>query len=175
MFKRFRDCDLFTATMWRFIKGVETPNKKLKLSDGDNSKKEKDREYDRHRKRQFKANWKVGREWLLYASEENKMKCSWCWDRSKTDQSDALLKSAFVVGCDNFRLETIKYHEKSECHLKSKAVAEAKANKPGTSKAEKNIESMNSSAMKKLQLLFRNVHALNSKTKTPFHRLPMVM
>ena len=63
------------GSMLLFVKGVElNPSKKAKLNK--ESKKEKDQEYDKNRKREFQLSWTVGRPWLEFTKEDCKMRCT---------------------------------------------------------------------------------------------------
>ena len=69
-------------------------------------------------------------------------------------------KSAFIQGCTNLKLETIKKHEGSNNHL---LAANKHANEKEPTKAPAFIAkmSLNKAIYTKLCTLFRNVHAIN--------------
>ena len=88
--------------MWRFMEGVQNPNKKMKV----------DNEYDRRRVRTFQNSWKTGRPWLIFNKPKNVMTCSFCTDLEAARNENN--SSAFVAGCDNFKIETLHAHEMSD-------------------------------------------------------------
>jgi hypothetical protein len=149
--------------MWRYLKGVQNPAVKRKLSE--ETKKEKDQAYDREKRcRCFQEKWRSGRKWLRFDSEKQLMHCSVCREFAVSDIEKS---SAFVVGTNNFRLEAIQYHESCHLHKKS-ASADVERKKPkGESQAAKIVLALNESAIKRMTILFRNVHAL-VKMRRPF-------
>jgi hypothetical protein len=61
--------------MWRFIEGVQPPEKKQKLNENDI--KERNYSYEREkRNRTFQKTWTKDREWLNYDEERNIMRCN---------------------------------------------------------------------------------------------------
>jgi hypothetical protein len=46
--------------------------------------------------------WKKGRPWLMYDNKKNVMKCSFSTSRNDN------ISSAFITGCNRFRIENIK-------------------------------------------------------------------
>ena len=89
--------------MWRFMEGVQNPNKKMKVNV---DKHQRDSEYDRRRVRTFQNSWKTGRPWLIFNKPKNVMTCSFCTDLAAARNENN--SSAFVAGCDNFRIETLR-------------------------------------------------------------------
>ena len=88
--------------MWRFMEGVENPNKKMKV---DVDKHQREGEYDRG-VRTFQNSWKTGRPLLIFNKPKNVMTCSFCTDLAAARNENN--SSAFVAGCDNFRIETLR-------------------------------------------------------------------
>lgn len=74
--------------------------------------------------------------------------------------------NSFITGCDHFRIEAIRSHEKSEYHIKSEEFTHARSLQVGTSVAEKTIQDLNINVTKKIIILFKNVHALVKKQET---------
>jgi hypothetical protein len=104
--------------MWNFIKGVKNPNLK---PDRPEEKCQRVSLYDQEKRiRTFQERWKAGRPWLHYltGSEASPstcktMTCNYCITFSKVKGSSSATNS-FITGCDNFRIEAIRSHEKSE-------------------------------------------------------------
>jgi hypothetical protein len=93
--------------------------------------------YEKKHACSFHPHWKRGRDWLSY--ENHAMFCAPCRKYAHTDLDR---NSSFVVECDNFRLEAVKYHE--SCALQKLSVkADIKErNKAGSSQAQKIVEKM---------------------------------
>ena len=72
-------------------------------------------------------------------------------------------RGPFVLGTQNFKLESIKKHEKSQGHKKCSSAAAAKTAAPNTSLAEKALCSLNRAQNEKMQKLFRTAHAIAKK------------
>lgn len=72
------------------------------------------------RKRVFQARWKESWPWLVLnerEGEEPKMFCSVCLTYSDVAESHSVSsKNAFLSGCNQFRIEPIRAHEKSKSH-----------------------------------------------------------
>ena len=146
--------------MWQYLPNVQQPHKKQKLTDTD--KRDKGRAYDKEkRKRNFQPLWKNGREWLQYTSDVG-MQCSWCQEFASSVDDH---KSVFVVGCSNFKLESVVAHERSEQHQRASGKKRAQL-KPDTPMG-KCVQQMHKNVFHRLVHLFRNVHAL-VKYRRPF-------
>ncbi len=74
---------------------------------------------------------------------------------------------SFVTGSRIFKLESIKAHDAAEGHRKWTEKEEALKKAPGTSEAEKAIQSLNEADFTRLAYLFRNAHAVGKKGR-PF-------
>ena len=136
--------------MWRFMEGVQNPNKKMKV---DVDKHQRDSEYDRRRVRTFQNSWKTGRPWLIFNKPKNVMTCSFCTDLAAARNEN---NSSAFAGCDNFRIETLRAHEMSDFHKRSNSVNDAKSSKSGTTPAEKIMQNLNSAQVNKMSILFCN-------------------
>lgn len=153
--------------MWNFIKGVEPPAKKIKQTDSQS--KEKAKEYEKERReRKWKEAWKfddnhVEREWLHYDEGKNEMSCMFC---KQYATKDAQRSGPFVVGNQNFKLETIKQHEASQGHQHCVRIAFAKKS-PASTPAEVALATLYASQTERLGRLFRNAHAI-AKAGRPF-------
>ena len=73
-------------------------------------------------------------------------------------------KTAFISGCSNLRLETIKYHESSNTHLLA-TNKHANVENPQDAPAYKAKLSLNKAVYAKLSIMFRNVHAINIRAR----------
>jgi hypothetical protein len=69
------------------------------------------------------------------------MTCNYCITFSKVKGSSSATNS-FIAECDNFRIEAIRSHEKSEYHRKSEEFTHARSLQAGTSIAEKTIQDL---------------------------------
>ena len=65
------------------------------------------------RKRSFLPAWQNDFEWVRYSEVEDAMFCKYC---EKNDKSKT---SNFVSGCQSFRIDSLKYHEKTSNHLEA--------------------------------------------------------
>ena len=102
------------------------------------------------------------REWLMFDGEE-----MYCDDCRKYATGDAKKKGPFVIGTQNFKLESIKHHEQSQGHQQCVSVAAAKIAPPSTSIAEKTLTTLNRAQYGKMDKLFRTAHAIAKKGR-PF-------
>ena len=85
--------------MWRFLKGVEKPKRKQTPEE----KKEKDKEYEKKRRKwDFLDEWCKGRSWLRFDSDSQTMFCDYCINAGVEPE-----KSSFVKGCTNIKLGPI--------------------------------------------------------------------
>ena len=66
----------------------------------------------------------------------------------------------FISGSTNFKLESIKHHHESASHKSNVQKEKALTARPGTSVAEKTIETLNKSNYLRLTKLFKNAHAV---------------
>ena len=85
------------------MEGVQNPNNEMKV---DVDKHQRDSEYDRRRVRTFQNSWKTGRPWLILNKPKNLITCTFCTDLAGARNENN--SSAFVAGCDNFRIETLR-------------------------------------------------------------------
>ena len=109
--------------------------------------------------REFQTQWQDGRDWLQYDKERG-MTCSWCIEVHNTEQGRPTGKG-FISGSKNYRSSTVTDHEKSTGHIKSSQVMESRrAAERGESVAHKTLILMNEAQRKRLENMFRNVHAL---------------
>ena len=76
-------------------------------------------------------------------------------------------RGPFVVGTQNFKLESIRGHEKSQTHMKCARIASAMKAPTSTSIAEKTLTSLNLAQSEKMDKLFRTAHAIAKKGR-PF-------
>jgi len=111
-------------------------------------------EYDRSvRIREFHPHWLKMFEWLEYhvTNGVGKMYCKICrkYERIGT----------FITGCRTCKNESIRSHNMSNGHTKNTLNYEATQCKPGESRAEKALFSMNKAAVSQLGTLFRNALA----------------
>ena len=128
-----------------YLNGVqEPPAKKAKSTE---EKRQQGRSHEQEkRKRSWNEKWLLGdgnkkREWLKFDGEE-----MYCDDCRKYATGDAKKKSPFVIGTQNFKLESIKHREQSQGHQHCVSIASiAAANKapPSTSIAEKTLATLN--------------------------------
>ena len=81
------------------------PPQKMKV---DADKHQRDSEYDRM-VRTFQNSWKTGRPLLIFSKLKNVMTCSFCTDLAAARNENN--SSAFVAGCYNFRIETLRTEE----------------------------------------------------------------
>ena len=143
------------------------PQKKRKQ---DEEKKKKDMEYEEKRCRLFKQSWLVGeegktRDWLKHDSEKNLMFCTH-WVKFATNR-----KAPFVVGSENFKHESIRYHEKSKGHIWSEKCSSNREKKSSDTEAGKALSSLTESQTARLTHLFRTAHALAVQSR-PFTDFP---
>lgn len=97
----------------RYFEGAQ-PNKKRKESELVGTQTEKKKKYELEiRDRQFKPQWKNGRSWLFYDEELNTMKCSLCKEHGHPGK----ISKSWVQGTQNFKIDTVKFHEKSLAHI----------------------------------------------------------
>ena len=110
--------------MWQYFDGVKPPaSKKRKLTDDE--KRERDRAYDKDkRKRDFQDAWKKDRPWLYWDQENKRMFCEYCRQFPKFVGASC----NFVSGCTNVKLCAVKFHEEQKGHTRAvEAVAAKKA------------------------------------------------
>ncbi|XP_060554954.1 zinc finger protein 862-like [Ruditapes philippinarum] len=131
--------------MWRFIENVQEPaKKKAKTRD---QQLEAQREYDKtKRDRNFQPSWSKEFPWLTFDNDKKLMFCKVC---QKFDTT-----GTFVNGCNNFRLQSVRIHDKSEGHLRCVGMAD---NTP-SSEGHRTLKLLNSAAHAKLRHLFMNAH-----------------
>ena len=144
------------STINKFFGGKEPPDKKTKVSDEEKQKNRKDYEAN-ERKRTFIASWKDGRPWLQFDTVNGTIKCDFCTKYCQSKDNN------FIVGCKDLKLYQIKRHESTNEHRKSAEKYAAMTCKPGSSVAEKAMNSLTKVQSDKLSILFRNAHASCSK------------
>ena len=71
-----------------------------------------------------------------------------------------LASRPLVVGCTNLKKYVLHQHDQSKGHKEAKRRFELKHKLPGTSEAEKMIESMNKSIFDKLSNHMQNAHVI---------------
>ena len=145
--------------MWNFVKGVKPPQKWKQTSD---ERRAHEHDYDQKcHKRAFKDDWKNGRPWLRLEKKDDTevMFCDFCISAGVSTD-----KTAFISGCSNLRLETIKYHESSNTHLLA-TNKHANVENPQDAPAYKAKLSLNKAVYAKLSIMFRNVHAINIRAR----------
>ncbi|KAJ8049651.1 hypothetical protein HOLleu_02489 [Holothuria leucospilota] len=143
--------------MWRYCSSIKEPEKKRKRTQEDQSK------YEDRRQRKFQETWLTNpafKLWLRYDAEKGLMFCKCCEKHGPAEQ-------VFVQGCRSNRIESLQKHVASRCHIKAVEMEKALSSQPGTSPAEQMLGKMNALAMAKLDILFRNAHAL-AKRHRPF-------
>ena len=121
------------------------------------------------RQRKWNEKWRIDdhnvkRDWLEYDDEREHMFCKDC---RKYSTSDFQKKGPFVIGTENFKLESIKEDEKSQSHLRCIHIAAAKRAPPNTTPAEKALCSLHQAQNEKMDKLFRTAHAIAKKGR-PF-------
>ena len=97
------------------------------------------------RKRDFHPKWKQEFIWLKY--EKVGMTCTVCCMEGEQT-------GAFVVGCKNFKKDTIQAHERSEVHYMCVKERNAKLD-PTNTPAAKTIRALNQITLSQLKLKFR--------------------
>lgn len=115
------------------------------------------------KKRKFNAKWLMGREWLVFDHESNVMFCQDCRMYVKEKKK----KNNFVVGTNNFKVEAVKDHESAQSHQESQRIKTAKTGRIKESLAGRSLALLKKSDLEKMQLLFRNAHAIGKKGR-PF-------
>ena len=98
--------------MHKFLGIQPPPTKKQKISDSKTK-------YETSRKRSFQSSWSARFTWVSYEKDTDKMFCSFC---CKYDESKL---GTFVVGCQNFRVDSLNAHANSESHIKCALKKEA--------------------------------------------------
>ena len=144
------------TTINKFFGGKEPPDKKTKISDEDKKQHAIDYETNQ-RNRKFIESWKDGRPWLDFDTVNGALKCNFCTKYCPSRDNN------FVVGTKDLKIFVIKRHEATNDHRISAEKHAATTCKPGGSAAEKAMNSLNKAQNEKLQLLFRNAHALAKK------------
>lgn len=138
--------------MWRWLGGSECGGEKRAKAGGDVVESEVT---VKKKQRTFNPKWLGGREWLVFDTERDIMYCSDC--RIYTKEKNRT--NHFVIGTRNFKVETVKDHESSQSHLETARMEETVA--------AKSLVSMKASQLHKMELLFRNAHAIGKKGR-PF-------
>ena len=126
--------------------------------------KKRDQEYEQTKRKQlFKDVWKQNRPWLRIEKKDGKevMFCDYCIPISSSARHERnVQKNAFIYGCSNIRLETIKIHESTNTHLYA---VNRKKNQcdPKNAPAHRAQQSLNKAIYAKLSIMFHTVHAIN--------------
>ena len=81
------------------------------------------------------------------------------------DKSRKYANGSYVTGSGYLRHDGLDHHQNSEGHRYAAQYLAVKAQKPGSSIAEKAIQSMNRATFERLEILFRNVHAIAKKSR----------
>ncbi|CAL9685344.1 unnamed protein product [Knipowitschia caucasica] len=115
------------------------------------------------KRRKFSCKWQTGRNWLVFDSNNSVMFCQICREYTK----DKNKTNSFVVGTSNFKIEAVKDHEKARSHRESLQIKTAKTVPVEDSVAGRSLTSLKTSELEKMQLLFRNAHAIAKKGR-PF-------
>ena len=100
-------------SMLRFLTGARSQPKKRKQTSEEKAAQSKEYE-SKCQKRQIKSHWTRDYPWLrIKTNDDGKeiMYCSFCINAKIPGD-----KSAFIKGCANLKLETIKKHEGSNNH-----------------------------------------------------------
>ena len=134
--------------MWNFIKGVNPPI--LYYSEYESSK----------RVRSYSTEWEKDRPWLKLTDDG--MVCPTC-----QAHGDKTVMNQFISGCVSYKLDSIQKHQKSTGHEKSLLIEKAKNESKAESKARKIIQTLNTENFKKLDKMFRNVHAMVQHNRMP--------
>ena len=96
--------------MYRYLQGVQPPKRKQTAEEN----KAYDREYEsKHYKRLFQSEWKANRPWFraeIKEDDKELMFCDFCVKTGKESENNA-----FVKGCSNLKLYSIKKHEINSC------------------------------------------------------------
>ena len=153
--------------------GIDPPAKKSKQSTEE--RREVQRKYDREeRKRDFQAGWLAEFKWLLWDNNNKQMFCKTCRScygslaTSKLPDKGMFQKyskAPFVMGSSNLRHSTLMDHVKSEGHrLAETHLTNRQVEK---SQAASALQKLNAAAFDKLEILFRNAHAI-TKNNRPF-------
>ena len=147
--------------MWRHIPGVKPPQtKRMNKEVGDDQEEEHTAKRSNVTIRRFKENWKIDeagrpRSWLTYDPTNHTMSCSLCRKYAKDKQK----QNPFVVGTTNMKLESIKDHEKSKCHIDSLIQSQPVS----STRVIKSVTAIPDPTKRKLFTMFRTVHALAKK------------
>ena len=146
--------------MWRFVTGAKAPKEKEKQSENERNDYQASYESQK-RKHSVLPHWTKNRPWLRVTSttDHDIMFCDYCIKAGVSAD-----KSVFVKGCTSIRVESTKYHQDSSQHTLAvnRHMSEMK---PSEAPAAKAHESLNKAFFPKLELLCRNVHALNVKAR----------
>lgn len=143
--------------MWRHLPGVSQPLKRKPTDEkGD----------ELHKKRKFCEKWRFGengvsRGWLQYDSDAVVMSCSVCRQYAK----DKNRKNSFVIGNKTMKLENIRDHEHSKCHIACVSVSLAQSEPLLSKTSVTALMAMSEQTSKKMKLLFRTVHAIGKKAR----------
>lgn len=157
---------------------------KSSRSKTEEEKLESARQYEKERRvRKYQPQWQNEFDWLIYDNKE-KVFCKYCRSlygpigelatkKMKLGQSvdhnnnTKLASGPLVVGCTNLKKCVLNNHDQSKGHQEAKKRFELRHKLPGSSEAEKMVESLNKSVFDKLSNLMRTAHAI-AKHSRPF-------
>ena len=117
-------------------------------------------------KRRCLKSWLRDFPWLEHNHQDNIMFCKLC--KSNAGCSDSA--SVFVTGCNNYRLESIRSHEKSTGHLRVVAAARVAEN-PQLGRLPQALLIMIEEVAKKMEMPF-DVAYFVAKREMPFTSFP---
>lgn len=107
------------------------------------------------RDRQFKPHWKNGRSWLFYDEELNTMKCSLCKEHGHPGK----ISKSWVQGTQNFKIDTVKFHEKSLAHIDAEK-SQKNTKNPDQAESFVAIRQLSAANMAHYRSRFRNAHCV---------------
>ncbi|XP_071509517.1 zinc finger protein 862-like [Diadema antillarum] len=143
--------------MWRYIPGASKPAEPSSKVE----KHARDQEYDSTKRvRAYRKEWEKDFDWLAFDDIEHVMYCKVCREEKQTGATGGMRQNPFYEGTDNFKLDSVKSHARSENHHCAISQKNAKEFAPGKSPAEMMVTTLNPLSLARLQLLFRNAHAV---------------
>ncbi|CAB4014784.1 Hypothetical predicted protein [Paramuricea clavata] len=95
-------------------------------------------------KRKFNPLWQKAFPWVRLVNK--KMFCDVCTKNKHADKS-----SAFVKGCDNFHIKSLRKHNTSSGHVKCAANVKALSAEPGTNPAERALRVLHEKEFEKMR------------------------
>lgn len=148
--------------MWRYLPGVSQPSKRKR---NDDDEEDEVRPQRTPSKRKFSEKWRFGdngaeRDWLKYDDDAKLMSCSVCRQYAKDNNS-------FVSGCKSMKLESIREHERSKCHIRCVSISRTQSEPLLASATVTALTAMSKQTSTKMKILFRTAHAIGKKAR-PF-------